>query len=183
MSVNVGYRRAEHPKSVLYLEGLPLFTRGQVSIPDHPALIRELRLLERRVSRVGRDTVDHPSAGSDDHANVLIGALSVLADRGAIDMEFLARALIGVPLLPAAASASRSHDPLPWRRGNAAQAATSEIDDGGLLDLYNKLSLPPGYTCNTCGRAIAPFAPRVSDGEFYWCSPGCHLAQGKRVAA
>lgn len=69
------YIRADHPKSTLYLEGLPFFTRGAIAIPDHGQLIRELRLLERRVSRSGRDSVDHGPSGSDDHANVLFGAM------------------------------------------------------------------------------------------------------------
>lgn len=34
-----GYRRAEHPKSVLYLEGLPAFTRGLVSMPGSPGFV------------------------------------------------------------------------------------------------------------------------------------------------
>jgi hypothetical protein len=42
------YRAAPLPKSQLYLEGLPHFMRGLVSIPDQPQLIREFRLLERR---------------------------------------------------------------------------------------------------------------------------------------
>ena len=71
----VSYRRAEQPKSALYLDGLQQFTRGQISIPDYAPLIRELRLLERRVSRSGRDVVDHPASGSDDYANVLFGSL------------------------------------------------------------------------------------------------------------
>jgi len=69
------YVRAEHPKSQLYLEGLPSFTRGAVAIPSQPQLLRELRLLERRVTRLGRDSVDHGSRGSDDFANVLFGCL------------------------------------------------------------------------------------------------------------
>jgi len=75
----VSYRRADQPKSVLYLEGLPAFTRGQISIPDYAPLTRELRLLERRVSRSGRDVVDHPLGGADDHANVLFGPCGSLA--------------------------------------------------------------------------------------------------------
>ncbi len=76
----VEYARAELPKSALYLEGLPLFTRGAASIPDHPRLIREMRLLERRVHRSGRDTIDHGSGGSDsdDYANALFGAFHLL---------------------------------------------------------------------------------------------------------
>lgn len=68
------YERAPLPKSALYLEAVPLFMRGAVSIPDMPALVRELRLLERRTHRSGRDSVDHPAAGSDDMANALAGA-------------------------------------------------------------------------------------------------------------
>ncbi|PSO30535.1 terminase [Bradyrhizobium sp. MOS002] len=78
-SAGVTYRRADKPKSQLYLEGLPVFTRGQASIPDQPQLIREMRLLERRVHRSGRDTVDHGSGGSDDFVNVAFGAFNLIA--------------------------------------------------------------------------------------------------------
>jgi hypothetical protein len=71
----VAYDRCEVAKSQLYLEGLPSFTRGVVSIPDMPVLARELRLLERRTHRSGKDTVDHGRGGSDDYANVLFGAI------------------------------------------------------------------------------------------------------------
>jgi hypothetical protein len=49
--------------------------RGAVSIPDLPPLIRELRLLERRTHRSGKDSVDHGTGGADDHANALAGAM------------------------------------------------------------------------------------------------------------
>jgi hypothetical protein len=69
------YVRSRLTRSELYLEGLPLFTRGLISIPDHAQLVRELRLLERRVARSGKDSVDHGVGGSDDHSNVLFGAM------------------------------------------------------------------------------------------------------------
>ena len=69
------YRQSRLPKSGLYLEMAPSFSRGTVSIPDAPPLIRELRLLERRTHRSGKDSVDHPQNGSDDLANALAGAL------------------------------------------------------------------------------------------------------------
>ncbi len=75
----IRYVRAEQNKSQLYLESLPQFAREALSIPDHPKLIRELRLLERHTSRLGRDAVDHPRNGSDDYANALCGALRQLA--------------------------------------------------------------------------------------------------------
>jgi hypothetical protein len=71
------YECAEKNKSELYLEGLPVFSRGLVSLPEHRRLGRELRLLERHVSRAGRDRVDHGRGGSDDYANAVFGALNL----------------------------------------------------------------------------------------------------------
>jgi hypothetical protein len=76
----VAYTRCELPKSALYLECLPFFMRGAVSVPNVPILIRELRLLERRVGRSGKDSVDHGASCSDDHANVLAGLIWLLRD-------------------------------------------------------------------------------------------------------
>ena len=78
-AAGITYQRSEMNKSALYLEALPHFMRGSVSIPDHPKLVRELRLLERRTSRAGKDIVDHGRNGSDDHANALAGMLRALA--------------------------------------------------------------------------------------------------------
>lgn len=75
----VEYVRSALTRSELYLEGLPLFSRGLVSIPDNATLLRELRLLERRTARSGKDSVDHGVGGSDDHANSLFGALHLMA--------------------------------------------------------------------------------------------------------
>jgi len=66
--------------SMLYLEALPLWTRGLVSIPDHPALLRELRLLERIPGRIGKDQVTHPRNAHDDLANATCGCLRTLAN-------------------------------------------------------------------------------------------------------
>jgi hypothetical protein len=71
------YETSALPKSGLYVESVPYWNRGAVRIPDHPALLRELRLLERRVHRSGRDSVDHPRNGSDDLSNALCGAVYV----------------------------------------------------------------------------------------------------------
>jgi len=73
------YMRAAKPKGQLYLEALPVFTRGLARIPDHARLVRELRLLERRTHRSGKDTVEHPKNGHDDFANVTCGLFSLLA--------------------------------------------------------------------------------------------------------
>lgn len=68
---------APMPKSQLYLEALPKFAQGLVRIPEHRDLVRELRLLERRTSRSGRDSVDHPGGATDDLANALAGAMAI----------------------------------------------------------------------------------------------------------
>jgi hypothetical protein len=86
-AAGVDYTRSELPKSGLYLEGLPAFSRGAISIPDHPLLIRELRLLERRTARSGKDSVDHGPSGSDDHANVLFGAMYLLRRRPNLEIN------------------------------------------------------------------------------------------------
>jgi hypothetical protein len=75
------YTCSELPKSQIYLECLPLFTRGLVSLPDHKRLLRELRLLERRTHRNGKDTVDHGARGSDDYSNATCGVLRDLSTR------------------------------------------------------------------------------------------------------
>jgi hypothetical protein len=76
-AAGVEYRRSHLTRSELYLEGLPMWSRGLVSIPNHTALLRELRLLQRRTTRSGKDSVDHGVAGADDHANALFGAMQL----------------------------------------------------------------------------------------------------------
>lgn len=77
--VGARYERCPLTKSSLYLESLPLFNRGAIFIPDHSTLLKELRGLERRTHRSGKDTVDHGARGSDDYANALAGALYLAA--------------------------------------------------------------------------------------------------------
>jgi hypothetical protein len=85
-NAELSYEPSDRPKSQLYLESLPLWTRGQISIPDHSRLLRELRLLERRTHRSGRDTVDHGRVGHDDLANALCGC-AVFSTRRGYDMS------------------------------------------------------------------------------------------------
>ena len=79
--LGVKYERAELPKGRIYLEGLPHFTRRIVNLPNHPRLLRELRLLERRTHQGGRDTVDHAPNGSDDFCNAVFGMLHLAQQR------------------------------------------------------------------------------------------------------
>jgi hypothetical protein len=72
------YIKSPRVKAELYMESLPTWTRGLVRIPDHGRLVRELRLLERRTHRSGKDTVEHPKNGRDDYANVVCGVINLL---------------------------------------------------------------------------------------------------------
>jgi hypothetical protein len=72
------YIKSPQPKGALYLESLPAFTRGLARLPSQARLIRELRLLERRTHRSGKDVVEHPRNCRDDYANATCGVLSLL---------------------------------------------------------------------------------------------------------
>jgi hypothetical protein len=68
-----------HVAEVGYLSRVhSLFTRGLAQLPDHPKLLRELRLLERRTHRSGKDSVDHPRGQHDDFSNSCCGALHLV---------------------------------------------------------------------------------------------------------
>jgi hypothetical protein len=75
----IRYREAEMDKSTAYLEAEPLLTQGRVELLDHPQLIRELTILERRPRPQGRTLVEHPHGGHDDYANSTCLALASVA--------------------------------------------------------------------------------------------------------
>ena len=77
---NIAYQKSDLPKSQIYLECIPLFSRGLLRLPDHAKLIKELCLLERHTHRSGKDSVDHPRNGHDDFANVCCGVLRLLSN-------------------------------------------------------------------------------------------------------
>ena len=71
----IEYLPSEKAKSELYLELLPAVNSGQVDLLDNPRLLSQLRSLERKTSRIGRDVVDHGPGAHDDLANAVAGAL------------------------------------------------------------------------------------------------------------
>jgi terminase large subunit-like protein len=87
LDTGIVYSVSDLPKSGIYLECLPLFTRGLVGLPDHPKLIRELRLLERVTHRGGKDSVDHPRGQHDDFANSVCGVLRTLSNYLGFSLE------------------------------------------------------------------------------------------------
>jgi hypothetical protein len=69
----IAYDRCEKNKSELYLAFVPVTNSGGVELPDDKRLFNELRRLERKRGRAGRDTVDHPPRLHDDLANAVAG--------------------------------------------------------------------------------------------------------------
>jgi hypothetical protein len=78
----ITYTPSELDKSSLYLAALPTFAQHEVTLLDHPRLLTELRLLERRPRMGGKpDLVDHPPRQSDDLANAACGVIALCSRR------------------------------------------------------------------------------------------------------
>jgi hypothetical protein len=77
----ITYQRSDKNKSELYLGLIPAINAKQVELLDHPRLLEQLRRLERRRGRTGKDSIDHPPRLSDDVANSVAGALALVAKK------------------------------------------------------------------------------------------------------
>jgi len=78
----IAYEPAEQNRSQIYGELLPLLNSGRLELLDHARLAAQLCNLERRTSRGGRDSIDHPPHAHDDVANAVAGALVACAGEG-----------------------------------------------------------------------------------------------------
>jgi hypothetical protein len=81
----IRYEQSAAPKSDLYIDLLPLLNSGQIHLLDHPKTINQICSLERRTSRGGRDSIDHPPGGHDDLANAVAGLAADLTQDKRID--------------------------------------------------------------------------------------------------
>jgi hypothetical protein len=77
----ITYRVSDKSKSDLYRDALPLMNSGRITLPKSDRLVSQLVGLERRVSRAGRDSIDHAPGSHDDLANAVCGATDA-ADPG-----------------------------------------------------------------------------------------------------
>jgi hypothetical protein len=75
------YKPIERAKSDLYLNWIPLMARGVCEILDNRRLYDQIRRLERKASRSGKDIVDHPvrSGAMDDLSNCTAGLFGLLS--------------------------------------------------------------------------------------------------------
>jgi hypothetical protein len=77
----ITYECSELPKSDLFRDLLPKLNSGQIVLPRSDRLVNQITGLERRVSRAGRDSIDHGPGGHDDLANAVAGAASIAGKR------------------------------------------------------------------------------------------------------
>ena len=76
----IKYNHVGAPRSSLYLNLLPKLNSKTVKLLDHSRSINQICSLERRTSRGGNDSVDHPKNGHDDLSNVIAGVCYALAN-------------------------------------------------------------------------------------------------------
>ena len=55
----ISYESCKQPKSDLYRDLLPLLNSGRITLPRNDRLVAQIVGLERRVSRAGKDSIDH----------------------------------------------------------------------------------------------------------------------------
>lgn len=81
----IKYKPSEQAKSQLYLELLPRLNGKTIRLLDHPRSINQICLLERRTSRGGRDSIDHPVGAHDDIANTIAGLCGIASRKSSYD--------------------------------------------------------------------------------------------------
>ena len=84
LAQGVSYEVSEFTKSEIYQAFMPMINSRSVALLDHDRLERQLVALERRVSRGGKDSIDHPPGGHDDIANVCAGVSLMALERGPV---------------------------------------------------------------------------------------------------
>jgi hypothetical protein len=75
----ITYRHSSRDRSQVYVDVLPLFMSGRISLLDNQRLVAQFAALERRTT-MGRDKIDHPPHMHDDAANAVAGAAVLAAD-------------------------------------------------------------------------------------------------------
>jgi hypothetical protein len=69
----IEYQKAPKNRSEIYLDFIAPVNARLVELPENRTLVAQLRRLERRRGRLGKDSIDHPANGHDDSANSAAG--------------------------------------------------------------------------------------------------------------
>jgi hypothetical protein len=81
----IQFEQSAKPKSDLYIDLLPLLNSRRIELLDHPKLCTQLVSLERKTTRGGKDSIDHPPGGKDDLANACAGLASICVQAPTFD--------------------------------------------------------------------------------------------------
>jgi hypothetical protein len=68
-SNGITYQHSERDRSAIYADCMPLFTSGRARILDNQKLVSQFASLERKISPMGKDRIDHGPSGHDDCCN------------------------------------------------------------------------------------------------------------------
>jgi hypothetical protein len=83
----IRYEHSPLNRSEIYLETLPVLNAKRVRLIDNARLVSQLSNLERRTSRGGRDSIDHPPSGRDDVANAACGMIATMRKGPSVTVE------------------------------------------------------------------------------------------------
>jgi hypothetical protein len=92
----IRFELCKSPKSDLYRDLLPLLNSGTIVLPRSDRLISQIVGLERRVTRAGKDSIDHGPSGHDDLINSVAGCAIALRKPG-YDLEAMVYGEAGAP--------------------------------------------------------------------------------------
>jgi hypothetical protein len=150
----VAYEPAEQNKSQIYGELLPLLNSGRIELLDHTRLAAQLCNLERRTSRGGRDSIDHPPHAHDDLANAASGALVACAGEGAALWQRSALPVVAAPSHVGLVYCVLCSDKLAVRAG-AVYFAVSKVRGSAVCILDCELApLTPALLYGVCTRLV-----------------------------
>src|ERR1700681_2723987 len=85
----IAYTPSEAPKSGLYTDFLPKLNARTIRLVDNARLVNQIAALERRTSRGGKDSIDHPPNAHDDLANVVAGVAHCAVNRHSVTVTEL----------------------------------------------------------------------------------------------
>jgi hypothetical protein len=146
-NTGIAYVQSPLTKSDIYLECIPLFTRGLVRLPDHPKLLRELRLLHVQNHSGGRQSVDHPRGEHDDYANSVCGVLQALSSYHGYRLDVFDPLFVDEdarpqpPAAPPTLSAQQFWGGQWWQATAAArQPQTASSADSKMAALYTAIN-------------------------------------------
>jgi hypothetical protein len=80
-SKGVQYEVSKKNKSDIYMAFLPIVNSQRCELLDNNRLYHQLLSLDRRVSRGGHESIDHPPGGNDDLANVVAGVMTIMTGK------------------------------------------------------------------------------------------------------